>query len=382
MGTRFEGAPPRQEGVLPGGGNPAAAWLDSRIWQNVGRVGTVGMGGFTLDGDMETGAARVGAELRSARQRLGWQLPDVANMLRIRLPYLEAIEDGRVADLPGSAYAVGFLRTYASALGLDADELSRRFRAEASGINRRTELNFPAPVPERGVPAGAVVLLGVVLAVGGYFAWYRLSGDTRPVHEEVAALPDRLNAAADRVAPGPAAVPAPAPAGGPAPAATAAAPGTAGGVVPAAPASVPRAAVTATMSATAAPSAIPTPPPPVPVPVPVSVPSPQGASAPDARPDARLILRVKADSWINVRERQGPVLLNRVMRTGETWPVPQRAQLLLTTGNAGATELMVDGQLTAPLGANGVVKRDIPLDPELVKAGKGPAGSTQAPASR
>ena len=86
-------------------------------------------------------------------------LPDVAATLRIRLPFLEAIEDGRVADLPGNAYAVGFLRTYASSLGLDAAEVARRFRAEAQEVNRKTELAFPAPVPERGVPAGAVMYL-------------------------------------------------------------------------------------------------------------------------------------------------------------------------------------------------------------------------------
>ncbi len=37
------------------------------------------------------------------------------------------------------------------------------------------------------------------------------------------------------------------------------------------------------------------------------------------------------------------MLLNRVMRGGETWPVPKGAALLLTTGNAGGTELLVDG---------------------------------------
>ena len=51
---------------------------------------------------------RAGAELAAARERLGWTLPDIAAHLRIRLPYLEAIEDGRIADLPGNAYAVGF----------------------------------------------------------------------------------------------------------------------------------------------------------------------------------------------------------------------------------------------------------------------------------
>ena len=54
-------------------------------------------------------ATRVGAELRETRERLGWSLADVAGNLRIRYVYLSALEEGRVADLPGIAYAVGFL---------------------------------------------------------------------------------------------------------------------------------------------------------------------------------------------------------------------------------------------------------------------------------
>src|SRR4051794_41234154 len=148
------------------------------------------------------GAARVGAELRAARLRLGLSLPDVAQELRIRLPFLEAIEDGRVSDLPGAAYAVGFVRTYATSLGLDPDEVARRFRAEAHEVNRKTELSFPAPVPERGVPAGAVVLLGLVLAAGAYAAWYKFS-DSRRADPVVAAVPERLAPLAQNAVPAP-----------------------------------------------------------------------------------------------------------------------------------------------------------------------------------
>ena len=72
------------------------------------------------------------------------------------------------------------------------DEIARRFRAEAADINRKTELTFPAPVPERGVPAGAVVLLGAVLAIGAYVGWYRMSGDGQPAPDMVQPVPERL----------------------------------------------------------------------------------------------------------------------------------------------------------------------------------------------
>ncbi len=302
----------------------------------------------TQDGGPAMGASRVGAELRAARQRLGWSLPDVAATLRIRLPFLEAIEEGRLSDLPGNAYAVGFLRSYATFLGLDASEVARRFRAEAHEVNRKPELAFPAPVPERGVPAGAVVLVGVLIAVGSYGAWYKFSGDRPSPAPVVPSVPERLAPLADRAAP--MSNPSPQVASILPPPGAAPAPALAPVVLP--------------------PPVILAPPMPPPTPVPAA----------DA---GRLVLRLKADSWIQVREKQGPVLLNRVMRAGESWPVPKGQQLLLTTGNAGSTELLVDGVVAPSLGPLGVVRRDVLLDPDAVKAGPAPAPvSTPKPAAQ
>ena len=146
-------------------------------------------------------APRAGADLRLARERVGWSLPEIAAVLHIRPLFLAALEDGRIDELPGNAYALGFLRTYASALGLDANEIARRFKAEAAAVNRKTELQFPAPVPERGVPAGAVVLLGVLLAVAVYAGWYRLSGEGRLPAETTIQVPERLAPLAEQALP-------------------------------------------------------------------------------------------------------------------------------------------------------------------------------------
>ncbi len=311
------------------------------------------------------GASRVGAELRAVRLRLGWSLEDVANGLRIRLPFLAAIEEGRIADLPGAAYAVGFVRTYAQSLGLDPDEVSRRFRAEAHEVNRKTELTFPAPVPERGVPAGAVVLLGLVLAIGAYAAWYKFSS-VRPGGSEISPIPERFAPLAERVTPS-----------NTSPQVASILPPPAAVIAPPPP-SV--ASVGSSTSAQAAPVVLPPPmsiPVPVPVPVTTTVPPPV-AAAPPAEV-TRVLLKFKGDSYIQVREKGGPVLLNRVMRAGESWPVPKEANLVMTTGNAGGTDIVVDGITAASLGAQGAVKRDVALDPEMIKL---PPGAKLPPQSR
>nr|WP_051341302.1 helix-turn-helix domain-containing protein [Azospirillum halopraeferens] len=136
--------------------------------------------------------AGVGTTLREARQRRGVELRDVAETLRIRHVYLLAIEEGRYGDLPGTAYAAGFLRSYAEYLGIDADSIVRRFKEEMAGRARKQELYFPTPVPEERVPGGAVLLGALVLAGVVYGGWYYLSATDRSMVDLVPALPDRL----------------------------------------------------------------------------------------------------------------------------------------------------------------------------------------------
>jgi cytoskeleton protein RodZ len=82
------------------------------------------------------------------------------------------------------------------------------------------------------------------------------------------------------------------------------------------------------------------------------------------------VLRASADAWIQVKDRAGAVLLNRTLKAGERWSVPPRPDLLLTTGNAGGTDILVDGAPTPSLGNAGVVRRDMSLDPNQIKDGK------------
>ena len=199
------------------------------------------------------------------------------------------------------------------------------------------------------MPAGAVILLGLILAIGAYAVWYRVS----PVrHDEstVSAVPERLAPLAENVAPShispqvASILPPPTQAtSNPAPAAT----------LPSAPSPL----VTI----------------PVPIPVPVTLtPTPlinPSTSAPSAvaADTGRVVLKFKADSYVQVREKQGAVLLNRVMRAGESWPVPKQANLVMTTGNAGGTDIVVDGVAAAALGASGAVRRDVSLEPDGIK---------------
>ena len=136
----------------------------------------------------------VGRVLRDAREGFGQDIPTVSQQLRIRSVYLNAIEDGRYQDLPGSTYAVGFVRSYAEYLGLEPNEIVRRFRDEAAEVNGRTKLNFPMPAVEARVPSGALVLMALMVAVLAYGGWYYLSDRDRNLVDLVPDVPASLQA--------------------------------------------------------------------------------------------------------------------------------------------------------------------------------------------
>lgn len=129
---------------------------------------------------MDTG---IGATLREARNRRKADLSEVEAAIKIRVRYLQAMENEEWDALPGGAYTRGFIRTYASYLGLDGDRLAEDYRrdvAPSSGdrVPKRVE---PVPTGMRGggsrlpgrllIAAVCLVLvaavIGIAIAGGG-----------------------------------------------------------------------------------------------------------------------------------------------------------------------------------------------------------------------
>ena len=90
----------------------------------------------------------VGNEFAAARLQTGMDIGEVATALRIRKEHLSAIEEGRFADLPAPAYALGFVRSYADYLGLDPAAAVEAFKQETSNCTACHDfLSFEKPVP-------------------------------------------------------------------------------------------------------------------------------------------------------------------------------------------------------------------------------------------
>jgi len=417
--------------------------------------------------------AGVGPLLRASRQRVGEELRDVAAMLRIRYPYLEAIESGRFADLPGQTYAVGFVRAYAEHLGLDSEEVVRRYKEEVASGGSRHDLHFPTPMQETGIPGGAIVFVGLVVAVLAYGGWYLSTTEDGFLSDLIEPLPERLSAlvskdedaddkpagaqpetaapdtpeaapmttAGENAAPTAAEAPAPTPTDTPA-----SMPADTPSPMPAEP-STPIPATTEPATAEAQPTPEPGPetapsaetaaasaPEPQPAPAAAepagspetATPAPEAeapaaasdtpaetqpaqaassteASETQAEPAAmpaepaqtteqvastepaaetpapapaadggpvRIKVRAKTNSYIQVRDDfSNTLLVSRVLQEGEIYEVPNQTGLSLLTGNAGALEITVDGEVVPAIGSDGAVQRGVQLVPELLKAG-------------
>lgn len=357
----------------------------------------------------------IAAELRRARQDLGRDLVRIADDLKIRRVYLEAIEEGRFDDLPGATYAVGFVRAYAEYLGLDSIEVVARFKEEVDGFNQRHQLVFPTPPPESKIPNGAILLLSILLIALAYGGWYYLSSRADNLNDQVLDVPDSLEplapsggeepppdpmestrslvlapaqpAAAGQDRPDTAALPKPGDEEG---APVALGPDnpegalSLGGGVPSEFQAEPAGGATdsnavATFSGA---SSTETAARPMSMPAPGAIPA---APTPEAllpndetrqprvygveNEDARIILRARLDSWVQVVAADESLLLTRVLQPGDSYRVPNVPGLTLLTGNAGGLDITVDGAVVPPLGPVGAVRRGIALDPDRLRRG-------------
>lgn len=333
-------------------------------------------------------AAQVGAGLREVRERLGLKLPEIAQRLRIRTEFLSAIEAGDLSSLPGTAYRAGFVRSYAQALGLNGEEILDRFRnAGQMGEAPKTEVQFLAPVPDRGVPKGALILIGFVIVLAGYGLWYRHTEHERRLAQSVTQVPAALQPLTTPPKVTPPADTAPAPAKPPATPSTATTTLSAQPQAPAQPASatstptaiVPRSAASQPATAPAAPLELQTSATAVAPAAPAATVPTASASTQATPPGAGMVITATQNSWIQVTTSNGNILFSKVLNAGDSWPVPQMAGLKMTTGNAGGTIITTNGKPGQPLGAEGVVLRGYKLTPPASNGTA--ASSTPAPST-
>lgn len=327
--------------------------------------------------------AEIGQELKEAREARKRTLEDIATETHLKLNHLQALEAGDESRLPEPVYIKSFVRKYAQAVGLPADELANRYWETRP---------LPPPPPqtrEFNIPWWAyVVLLGVLLFGLIAVAWH-------------------YSTQAPSTAPSPAATKTPAPHATPAspsvpvqlPAATGMpAPGThvaTGGAAPhaavASPSAHPALQVTPAPKPTTKPAVAPTPKPTAkPLPKPTAHPTPKPTAKPTPKPTPKpmphptaapaatstvstapaegvsgnnsgsstvLTLHAVGSSWVRVM-RDGRTIYEDTMAAGDAVHWPIGSGLTVTIGNGAAIEASAGDQKFGVMGGkNQVVRR-------------------------
>ena len=316
--------------------------------------------------------SELGQYLVEARTAKELSLADVEKATRIRQKYLEGFEQGDYASLPAAARWRGFLRTYATYLGLDADDALQLYCQESGDTDEQTpiaEVGKPRLVDYRPVEVELIdtrpnlgwvrwVVALVIVAALAAAAWWFLGRDG-----------------------GAAFLASVAPALGPAPTSTNT------------PSATPtRWIVTATPTSPSSPDAVavtvmptsdllPLPTPTVP---PTITPTPRPTATPEMVAQIALTVRVGQRAWVRVTA-DGLVVLETTLEPGQTPSWEANNSLKVLTGNAGGVDLILNGAEMGKMGNVGqVIERSWVVEQGQVNeqaptTGTGTPAPTRAP---
>jgi hypothetical protein len=289
----------------------------------------------------DTPSGGIGEKLREARQHGGISLKEIADATKISVSMLQALERNDISRLPGGVYGRGYVRSFATAVALDPEaavaefvtqfpvgsvtdgypptervEVSAIPRAARPGLSNRTGRSKSATLlglaAVGALPAALVVYLGAAKALAH---WSNMQGSivsARAVPGRTVIEVDETAGAIPLLAAGVISVEASAP-------------------VPTAPAAAPD--VHADAHA---------------VPV-VDSSRPLTDYAPEL---LAVVLAARSPSWV-IATVDGAKVVNRLFQVGDEQMLEARRDLVLTTGDAGAIVMTLNGRRARSLGQPG-----------------------------
>lgn len=139
-----------------------------------------------------TDAATLGDGLRTARELSGKSMAELAADTRVHERYLKALEENNQSALPSRVFAIGYVRAYAGALGLDEQLAVERYKRETP--DGSVPLQAPTGVAFEEVRRyspriiGAVAIL--VVALIGWNVFQRYSLIRAPQPSDIAEVPE------------------------------------------------------------------------------------------------------------------------------------------------------------------------------------------------
>lgn len=136
-------------------------------------------------------ALTLGDALRAAREASGRSLAELSTQTRVHTRYLTAIEQNDFSILPNRVFSIGYVRSYAAALGLDEQTAVERFKRESP--DPTVPLQAPSGIAYEDVKrnSGRLAVVGglLLIAVVGWNIFQRVNLVQAPRPSDIAQVP-------------------------------------------------------------------------------------------------------------------------------------------------------------------------------------------------
>ncbi|PCI56843.1 MAG: hypothetical protein COB36_00795 [Alphaproteobacteria bacterium] len=259
----------------------------------------------------------VGEALRRTRIYYRQSLEDIEAALRIRACQIDAIENGDMDELPGRVYAIGFVRSYAEHMGLDGAKVVQLFKAQYMDGQAKLLLSFPVLASETKTPALWLVVISLLVFSMFFIGAHMLNGHApetplfvvQEVPEDI-----KIHVEQDILVHSPL-----------------------------------REEEMVNLSEA----------------LPVAVVVENMGEGQDKTPG--IILNIMKSSWVEIKNAKGEIIVSNILEEGDQYFVPNSPGLSMSLGNAANVEIILNGRPLKPLGKDGDVRRDIPLDISYLK---------------
>jgi hypothetical protein len=123
----------------------------------------------------------LGAVLAERRSERGLTIEQASSATRIRAEHLNALESDNADRIAAPVYARGYLRTYATYLGLEPEPLVAMLNAPHADPRRALSLGSISGRPRVVMTGPVVAAVGLVLLASAftYYAWRQIESDQR-----------------------------------------------------------------------------------------------------------------------------------------------------------------------------------------------------------
>ncbi len=309
--------------------------------------------------DTTESIVEIGTLFIDARVKKGLTQVDVSKILKVRVSAIKQVEKGEQLDSLGSAYSLGFLRSYAKLVNLEPDHIIKNYKLSNNEKNTKYDYNFPGVVKEKKSFLPILALCTFIISLVIYSSWYYLNISSLEDENknityldnynnnnlDYVKIEDKKNIPTDN---------------------TDKINGEDVVINEKEPSNI---IINENLQnkvvdnnedgskITLEPNTLKE----------TSISNETSAIANERTPKEEMVLKSSGNSWVEIEDLDGNSYLTRLMRSGETFVVPDKKGLTLSTGNAGVLSLTFGSTHISKLGSVGEVISSRPLNIEAFK---------------